>query len=517
MLFLPKLKSMRTIIYIFFLGILLSLTSCRKDFDTVASSGNLEFSKTEVYLDTVFSTIGSSTYSLKVYNRSNKDIKIPTIQLEKGMNSKYRIMVDGMIGNNKIFNNVELLAKDSLYIFIETTANITDTEPDFTYNDQILFDNGTNQQKVKLTTLIDDAHFIFPNRSLDKKIYEKIIVEGFNPETRGHTLTSTELNWTNTKPYVVYGNCVVPSGSTLNIGIGTRVHFHKGAILIVDDGATLNIQGGLNIVNTDGKITTKNEVTFEGDRLEPEYENVPGQWGTVFILSGTNNKINHLTIKNAVIGLLMQRNINTTTPKLTIENSQVYDCSNYGILARTSIIKGKNLVINFAGQTCLGMAEGGLYDFTHCTINNNTQSTKQNAVYIDNFYSENNVIKEIIDLSVNFKNSIIYGSNNVECIINKADDPLKIYSLNFDKCLLKFNDINNQLTGSQYSEIKNANNFRNLDPKFKNANKNFLNILAGSPAINNGNPLYSTFNDILDKNRVTSSDIGAYQFENYSY
>jgi hypothetical protein len=360
--------------------------------------------------------------------------------------------------------------------------------------------------------LIDDAHFIFPNRSLDKKIYETINVAGFDPETRGHTLTSTELNWTKAKPYVIYGNVVVPNGSTLNIGIGTRVHFHKGATLIVDDGATLNIQGELNLFDGDGKVTTKNEVTFEGDRLEPEYEYVSGQWGAVFILSGTNNQINHLTLKNAVVGILMLRNNDLTTPNLTIENSQIYDCSNYGILARTSIINGKNLVINFAGQTCLGLAEGGTYDFTHCTLNNNAQSTKQNAIYIDNFYSENDVVKKVFNLNVNFKNSIIYGSNNVECIINKAEDPLKTYFLNFEKCLLKFNDINNQLTGSQYNEIKNADNFRNQDPKFKNINRNFMNILAGSPAIGKGNPVFPALNDILNNSRASSSDIGAYNY-----
>jgi len=90
-----------------------------------------------VYLDTVFSNIGSSTYTLKVYNRSNKDIKIPTIKLGKS-DSKYRMMVDGMtgvdednngVGDGRIFNNVELLAKDSLYIFIETTAKISDANP----------------------------------------------------------------------------------------------------------------------------------------------------------------------------------------------------------------------------------------------------------------------------------------------------------------------------------------------------------------------------------------------------
>lgn len=84
-------------IYILFIGLIISLSSCRKDFDTVPSSGNLQFSKDTIYLDTVFTNIGSSTYTLKVYNRSNKDIKIPKIQLEKP-DSKYRIMVDGMTG-----------------------------------------------------------------------------------------------------------------------------------------------------------------------------------------------------------------------------------------------------------------------------------------------------------------------------------------------------------------------------------------------------------------------------------
>ena len=245
---------------ILLLAILFSFTSCRKDFDTVPSSGKLEFSKTEVYLDTVFSTIGSSTYGLKVYNRSNEDIKIPIIQLEKGFSSKYRIIVDGIAGNNKIFNNVELLANDSLYVFVATTVNIADTENDFTYNDKILFDVGTNQQSVKLTTLVDDANFIFPNRSLDKKTYEKIAVNGFSPDTRGHTLTATELNWTSAKPYVVYGYATVPNGQTLTIGDGTSVYFHANSGLVVDNQAKLIIDGHLDTTDANGLVTTKHEL-----------------------------------------------------------------------------------------------------------------------------------------------------------------------------------------------------------------------------------------------------------------
>ena len=152
---------MRNYIFLLLIGIALSLTSCRDDFQFEPSTGDLTFSRDTVYLDTVFTNIGSSTYTLKVYNKSGKDIKIPTIQLGKGLASKYRMTVDGMTGtDNKIFNNVEILAKDSMYIFIETTANIADANPtDFLYTDQIQFDGGTNLQSVELVTLIKDAYF----------------------------------------------------------------------------------------------------------------------------------------------------------------------------------------------------------------------------------------------------------------------------------------------------------------------------------------------------------------------
>jgi len=121
--------------------ILLVFSSCRKDFSAELSSGKLTFSKDTVYLDTVFTNIGSSTYNLKVYNKSNKNISVPFIGLGKGENSFYRLNVDGMPG--KIFENVEILAKDSLYIFIETTIDYSQvTNP--IYTDEIVFDSGEN-------------------------------------------------------------------------------------------------------------------------------------------------------------------------------------------------------------------------------------------------------------------------------------------------------------------------------------------------------------------------------------
>ena len=514
-LILPKIKSMRYTLYLILFGFLISLSSCRKDFSTVASSGNLEFSKTKVYLDTVFSNIGSSTYSLKVYNRTNDDIKIPTIQLGKGLNSKYRIMVDGMSGNNKIFNNVELLAKDSLYIFIETTANIVDANTvDFTYNDQILFDNGGNQQAVDLITLIQDCNFIFPNRSLDKTIYEKITVAGFDPDTQGHTLTtSAELHWTKDKPYVIYGNCLVPNNQTLIIDPGAQVYFHDGATLIVDTNAKLDIKGQLNDVDAAGKITNRREVTFEGDRLEPEYEDVPGQWGAVFLLSGNVNTVKYLKLKNAVAGFFMVPTPSSSfLPNLDIENSQIYNCSFYGILARLSVINARNLVINYAGQSCFAGTIGGVYNFTHCTLNNSWNSTKQNTVYLNNYIpDENGNAKDTADMNVSFLNSIIYGSNNIQIILDRksVSSRTSIWATSFNKCIIKFNDPNNRFTSPEYNDIKTSNNFLNQNPNFINTNKNILQIPSNSFAKEKGTSI-PPFNDILGKTRGNPSDIGAY-------
>ncbi len=70
--------------YLYGLAILCGIilwSSCRNDFETVPSTGNLEFSRDTVFLDTIFTNIGPSTYNLKVYNRSDEDINIPTLRL----------------------------------------------------------------------------------------------------------------------------------------------------------------------------------------------------------------------------------------------------------------------------------------------------------------------------------------------------------------------------------------------------------------------------------------------------
>ena len=502
---------MRPKIILFFIGVVLSICSCRSDFETVASTGDLEFSKDTIYLDTVFTNIGSSTYRLKVYNKSKKDINIPTIKLGKGLNSKYRMTVDGMQGTNgKIFNNVVLLAKDRLYIFIETTATITDANPtDFLYTDQIQFDSGENLQNVELVTLIQDAIFLYPKRFADGTTETLPIgdekIDGFYLD-ENDPINGNELQFTNDKPYVIYGYAAVPSDKTATFEAGTRVHFHANSGLIIAKNASININGTPSATEK-----LENEVVFEGDRLEPGFANVPGQWGTIWLTDGsTNNKVNHLTIKNATIGLLIQNNDGTT---VSIKNTQIYNSSNYGILAQTAKINGENLVINNAGLASLACTYGGNYSFTHATFNNNWNSSKQVAVLVSNYIS--GAIPEAKALTMaTFNNCIIYGSYSNEMSLTRKTGAAFEYQ--FNNCLIKFDNVSNQFTtNADYQFNTDSAHYNaillNKDPKFFNTSQNKFNIDATSAAFAKGNSAYLIPLDILGNTRSLPPDLGAYQ------
>lgn len=305
--------------------------------------------------------------------------------------------IDGGTGNSgslqgKRFEDVELLAKDSMFIFIETTINIQtlaaqDTQ--FLYTDAILFDSGNNQQHVELVTLVKDAVFIYPQRFQDgfiETLTFDVDGDGIPDETnlQGRFLNDDELTFTNEKPYVIYGYAGVDAGKTLTMQPGTRVHFHADSGILVTSNASLNINGALSTSQDD----LENEVILEGDRLEPLFENIPGQWGTIWLFNGSdNNNINYATIKNAAVGILCEGNQESPTGKLNISNSKIYNSSNFGILGRATSINGENVVINNSGQSSFAGTFGGKYNFTHSTLANywNTSFRQFPSVLLNNF------------------------------------------------------------------------------------------------------------------------------------
>ena len=485
----------------------ISISSCnRKDFNTVPSSGNLHFSKDTVFLDTIFTNIGSATYNLKVYNKGSEDISIPEIKLENGNSSNYRLNVDGIPG--KSFTDIEILAKDSIYVFVETTINANNvTNP--LYTDRILFDNGTDQQDVDLVTLVQDANFIFPGKDAITMKIDSLTLDGKPTTLKGRFLTDSELTITNAKPTVVYGFAAVPANKTLIIEAGAKIHFHDNSGLIIDDKATLNANG-----------TLSEKIIFEGDRLEHSFDNIAGQWGAIWMRAGSkNNVIKNAVIKNGIIGILVDSLGTPTNPTLKIENTEIYNHSSYGILGRETNIEANNVVIGNAGQASLAATIGGTYNFTHSTFANywNNGIRQLPTVLVNNFFTYNNEAgQEIIETrnlyAVNFTNCLIDGNNNIEFVLDKVDGG-GLFNYNITNSMIKFDDTNNtykdivelDFTSSFYENI-----ILNGNPHFRDTQKNDFIIGENSDAINKAKSSIFTL-DILGINRSSKPDIGAYQ------
>ena len=347
----------------------------------------------------------------------------------------------------------------------------------------MIFYSGANEQDVKLEALVLDVNLIRPDRAEQPDgsfIYEEIILgedpEGDEISVRG-TLLNGNTTFTNEKPYLIYGYVGIPENAILTINAGTTLYFHDNSGIIVQSGASLHVDGEF-----------ENEVLFEDDRLEPEFEDTAGQWGTIWLRAGSkNNHINHAIIKNNIIGVLVD-SIGNTEATLTIKNSQIYNTSNFGILGRETNISGENLVIGNNGLSSLACTIGGTYNFTHCTFANYWQSGFRQfpSLLINNFFayldeSGNEVIETRDLIEANFTNCIVDGNQNIEFILDKVDEGS--FNYNFKNCMLKFSTTDSNLLNNPLFDFNDTNLYQNIIlngfPHFKDVSINQFNYWSG--------------------------------------
>ena len=84
------------------IGLMAVLFSCKKDFFAESGPGQLSFSSDSILFDTVFTSVGSVTKTLMVYNRNENPVDVSHIGLvNTNSNSFYRINVDGLPYNKQ--------------------------------------------------------------------------------------------------------------------------------------------------------------------------------------------------------------------------------------------------------------------------------------------------------------------------------------------------------------------------------------------------------------------------------
>lgn len=329
----------------FLLPILLALmVAACSDYETFSDnpSFRLSFSQDTIAFDTLISTIPSSTKTLYVFNNNGNGMRISTIQLEGGAESRFRVNVDGRYLADGIWHDFEVLKHDSLFVRIEMTPPEVGSNEPLYFTDKLhfLLENGA-KQTVVLTGGAIDAY---------------IMKEGLTIESDETLLTD--------KPYVIYDSLVVKPGATLTLTEGTTLMFH--------DQAPLHVYGKLIV---QGSI--EKPVVLRGDRLDHmfdylRYDNTPSRWEGVVIHRGSyGNELFQCDLHSSCFGIIVEDTEQTTPdetkPSVTLDCCILHNIGGDGLQFNNCVTKVTNTQIsNTLGHTV--SLNGGSHTFIYCTL-----------------------------------------------------------------------------------------------------------------------------------------------------
>ncbi|SHE99364.1 hypothetical protein SAMN05444274_103191 [Mariniphaga anaerophila] len=462
--------------------VVISLFSCEDEGYLNSPDAQLQFSIDTVMFDTIFTTIGSTTQHLKIYNPYDENVLISRIRVAGGDFSNFRLNVNGTSANEVY--EVEVPARDSIFIFVEVTIDPNGQNLPMVVQDSIEFTTNSNHQNIKLIAYGQDFKLI-----------------------KSETIKTT--TWTAEKPYLIYDYAYVDSTSTLTIEPGTRIYFHKDAGLYVR--GTLIANGNF-----------QNQILFTADRLEDTYKNIPDQWNGIILFSGSkNNVMNFANIKNANIGLQVGTIEDEGHASLELSNSKIENMAYAGLFAIKSKISGYNNVIANCGFYATALLVGGEYEFYHTTIANYWGGYSSRARKTASLVISNALILKAADGSdvtytgdlekAFFGNSIVYGNNPMEIELGKNEE--KAFNYFFDHCIIQVPDtfkVNNK------DHYKNVWKGEEYNPLFMDPYDDYnyaLDTLSAAKDI--GNPDFAKFfpMDIMNKDRLSDDgpDLGAYE------
>lgn len=418
-----KIRFFRLIIFTFCCTLFAFNTSCKKE--GLNTSSGISFSTDTLTFDTLFTTLGSTTKFFTIKNTQKQAIKISNIRLAGGATSSYRINVDGDAGIS--FNDIEIPAKDSIYVFAEVTVDPNAANLPFIIEDSIQFSTNGILQQVQLNAYGQNAHF-------------------FN----GDSIENNTI-WNDDLPYVILNYLQIKQSASLTINAGCDVYFGGGAALLVE--------GALTVQGTD----TSHMVTFRGVRLDKDiadrpYDDFPGQYAGVFFLRNSTGNLEYLKMRNSAYGINVG-NIKTSdvpaenlaalqamsianAPTVNIKNSKIYNHAFYGLFGFLGKINAENTLIYNCGKNIVGLYDGGDYNFLNCTFyargSAYVSHSKDPAFYMNNYFKIDESTFVYADAaSAKFDNCILYGTLEEEIVKdNDAGGPVAV-NLEFDHCVVK--------------------------------------------------------------------------------
>jgi hypothetical protein len=464
----------KTFLLILLAWIFLGIT-CKKDSFITSPQAQINFSVDTLQFDTVFTSVGSITQSVKIFNLNNQKLLLSQISLMGGSSSAFKINIDGAAGPSA--NNIEIDANDSLYIFVSVYVNPTAANLAFILQDSILVAFNGNQQYIQLRAWGQNAHFL-----------QNLVI-------------TANTSWPNDLPYVILGGLEVDTNAILTIQEGCKIYLHANAAFLVD-----------GTLQTMGQKYDSTRIYFQGDRLDNPYNSFPGSWPGIYF-SGTSkdNVLTFTVIKNANEGVVTNGLSVDANPKLILDECILDNIYDAAILATQTSIQAQNCLVTNSGRNIV-LGEGGNYSFIHCTVASfsNDYIFHQNPVLnVSNYETLGNNTLES-DLTASFINCIFWGDDGTvtdEVIVSQLGST--VFNVDFENCLWK---ITNLPIG-----IDSSNTIANLYPQFDSVNNQQryydFHLQASSPAINQGINTGIPFDLDGNPRAVGLPDLGCYEFQ----
>lgn len=316
------------------------LAACKQDIVSSDPTLKLEFSHDTLLFDTVFSTMGSSTKKVMVYNPNKNALCIERVQMREG--KYFKINLDGENELDQL-RDITLRGGDSLFMFVRVYIDPLNEDNPVLLDDDIAFSVNGNIQNINLQAYGQDI----------------IKIQGGN----GKVIYPQHLTLKSNKPYLLYDTVAV--AGNLTIEAGATIYMHKGAALYV--------YGNLTALGT-----KEHPIIFRGDRTDHLFDSVPyrmasGQWEGIYLLNPEGfapptYTMDYVDILSGTVGLYVYSEAqDTLLPHLYLNNSRIHNHSIYGLIVQNAHADVVNCEISNCASYCVYLA-GGKHNFAHNTI-----------------------------------------------------------------------------------------------------------------------------------------------------
>ena len=321
------------------LCMMMGMVACQQNIVSDDPLLQLAFSHDTVLFDTVFTSMGSSTKRVMVYNPNKHAICIDQVSMREGKH--FQINLDGE-NNLEQLRDITLRGGDSLFLFVRTYIDPLAENSPVLIEDNIAFGVNGKTQQITLQAYGQNVEKIQGDSGL---------------------IVYQHLKLTNQKPYLIYDTVAV--AGNLTIEAGTTIYMHAGASIYVYGSMTAN-------------GTKDNPIIIRGDRTDKLFDSVPyrmasGQWDGIYLLHAKGMmppmyQLNYVDILSGSVGLYVySESTDLILPKLTLKNSRIHNHSIYGLVVQNVDAEVVNCEISNCASYCVYLA-GGKHNFVHNTI-----------------------------------------------------------------------------------------------------------------------------------------------------